>query len=146
MTEPADKSAPTAMPILIAVAVTGAVLIGAVALRACSGGRVDAEAGVGMAVVGQNDALQRDSYPDFLRYTCAELRGTEAAVLAQQRRSKEAKGARFVDDVTGLAVDGDRATASVTYHFEKSPDDKVTSMMSFVREQNSWKVCSAGPR
>ena len=56
------------------------------------------------------------------------------------------RGARFVDDVAGIAVTSDRATATVVYHFEKAPDDKTNSVMTFVRENGRWTVCSPGPR
>ena len=35
------------------------------------------------------------------------------------------RGERFVDDVTDVVIDGDRATAKVTYHFDKAPDTKT---------------------
>ena len=54
-------------------------------------------------------------------------------------------GERFVDDVTEVAVDGDRATAKVTYHFDKAPDTKTGVETTFVREDGAWKVCSPGP-
>ncbi len=45
-----------------------------------------------------------------------------------------------------VKIDGDRATATVTYHFDKAPDDqKPVSTMTFVREDGAWKVCSTGP-
>ena len=72
--------------------------------------------------------------------------GTEGQVLADQRQTKSAKGNRFVDDVKDFAVTGDRATATVVYHFQKSPDDKVSTPMTFVRENGDWTVCSPGPR
>ena len=52
----------------------------------------------------------------------------------------------FVDDVRAFAVDGDRATATVVYHFERAADDKITADMTFAREGGQWTVCSAGPR
>ena len=61
-------------------------------------------------------------------------------------RSKTAHGARIVDDLTGIAVTDDRATATVVYHFERSPDDKIKTATTFVRENGEWKVCSPGPR
>lgn len=146
MTQPAGESSSTALPIVIAFGIAAVVLIAVVAVRAGRGDEVRAEAGVGRAVVGQNDALQRGDYPGFRRFTCAAQQRTEAAVLGEQEGSRQAKGARFVDDVTGLTVDGETASAEVTYHFEKSPDGKVTTRMSFVRETDGWKVCSAGPR
>lgn len=103
---------------------------------------------VALAAVGQNDALQRQSYADFRTYTCAgQQGGSEADVLAAQRDSVGQHGERFVDDVTDIAIDGDRATAKVTYHFDKAPDAKNTVEMTFVREGEAWKVCSPpGPR
>ncbi len=66
-------------------------------------------------------------------------------MLAHQGQSTIVKGARFVDDVTGVAVNGERATATVVYHFERSPADKIKSAMTFAREDGEWKVCSPGP-
>jgi hypothetical protein len=101
---------------------------------------------VALAAVGQNDALQRGDYADFRTFTCIAEQGTESGVLTDQRQSSSAKGARFIDDVTGIAVTSDRATATVVYHFEKAPDDKISSATTFVRENGRWTVCSPGPR
>jgi hypothetical protein len=100
---------------------------------------------VGRAAVGQNDALQRQNYADFRTYTCREHQGAEADILARQRDSVAKRGERFVDDVAEIKVDGDRATARVTYHFDKAPDAKTGVEMTFVREDGAWKVCSTGP-
>lgn len=143
---PDPEARPTATPLLIALGIVGLALLVVFGLRACRGGEISAEAGIGRAVIGQNDALQRENYADFRRFTCAAEQGTEAAVLAAQRQSAEAKGARFVDDVRGFAVDGDRATATVVFHFDKSEQDKLTVPMTFAREGGQWTVCSAGPR
>jgi hypothetical protein len=48
-----------------------------------------------------------------------------------------------VDDVTGVHVEGDRATATVVYHFGNTPDAKVNSETAFVREDGQWRVCSS---
>lgn len=100
---------------------------------------------IGRAAAGQNDALQRQSYADFRTYTCRDQQGTETDILARQRDSVAKRGERFVDDVTDVAVDGDRGTAKVTYHFGKAPDTKTGGPMTFVREDGAWKVCSTGP-
>jgi hypothetical protein len=55
------------------------------------------------------------------------------------------RGERFVDDVVDVVIDGDRATATVTYHFDKAPDTKTGVAMTFAREDGAWKVCSTGP-
>lgn len=143
--EPPEGSA-TATPILVAVGLAVLAVVAVIGLRALRGDEVRAEAGVGRAVVGQNDALQREDYGDFRRFTCTGEQGSETAVLAAQRLSADAKGARFVDDVRAVTAEGDRASATVVYHFEKSADDKITTTMSFIRENGEWKVCSPGPR
>lgn len=145
MSEPAENRR-TALPILIAAAMVGVVLIVSITLRSCRSEEISAEAGIGRAVIGQNDALQRGDYAAFRRFTCPAQQATEIQVLAEQRRSADAKGARFVDDVRAFAVDGDRATATVVYHFERAADDKITADMTFAREGGQWTVCSAGPR
>jgi len=55
------------------------------------------------------------------------------------------RGERVVDAVSGVVVDGDRATADITYYFDKDTDAKETVEVTFVREGGSWKVCSTGP-
>jgi hypothetical protein len=65
-------------------------------------------------------------------------------VLGRQGQSKAAKGARFVDDVTAIAITGDKATATVTYHFENAADNKIKVPINFVN-QDGWKVCSPTP-
>ncbi|MFN8072489.1 MAG: lumazine-binding protein [Mycobacterium sp.] len=145
MTEPAEDR-PTFMPIAIAAAIVVVVLGAMWVLRFFRSDEVPDDGLVGRAVVGQNDALQRENYPDFQTYTCVAQQGSETQVLTDQRQSKSAKGNRFVDDVKDFNANGDRATATVVYHFEKTPDDKVTAPMTFVRENGAWKVCSPGPR
>ncbi len=133
-------------PILGALAVALAAIVVFWVLQLVAGDAQSDEARVGLAAVGQNDALQREDYADFRTFTCIAEQGTESGVLADQRQSSAAKGARFVDDVAGIAVTSDRATATVVYHFEKAPDDKTNSVMTFVRENGRWTVCSPGPR
>lgn len=145
MTEPGESRS-TLAPILGALAIVAVALIAVFALRMLRGDALPDDAAVARAVVGQNDALQRQNYPDFRAYTCAGQHGIEAQVLADQRQSASAKGPRYVDDVKDVAVTGDRATATVVYHFEKSADDKISTPMTAVRENGTWKVCSAGPR
>jgi hypothetical protein len=144
VTEPADR--PTIAPFLGALAIIVLVLIGIGLANVFGSDSVPENQQVGTAAVGQNDALQRQNYADFRKYTCREQQGNEAEVLAQQRDSVARRGARFVDDVTKVVVDGDHATATVTYHFAKAPDAKTGVDMSFVREDGAWKVCSTGPR
>ena len=141
-----DDRGTSLIPILTALAIIVVALIAIGLLRMIRGDVQPDEGRIGTAVVGQNDALQRGNYTDYQTFTCVAEQGTEARLLAEQQQSATAKGARFVDDVTAIAVTGDRATASVVYHFERSPDDKIKTATTFVRENGEWKVCSPGPR
>lgn len=143
---PEEDSSSTPWPLIIALGIVALVIIVVIVGRAYRADEVRAEAGVGRAVVGQNDALQRLDYPAYRRFTCRALAGVEPVVLAEQRQSAEAKGARVVEDVRAMTVEGDRASATVVYHFEKSADDKITTPMSFALEGGEWTVCSPGPR
>ena len=57
----------------------------------------------------------------------ANEQSNENDVLARQRDSVAKQGDRYVDDVTDVVIDGDNATANVTYHFDKAPDTKAVS-------------------
>ncbi|MGY4710842.1 Rv0361 family membrane protein [Mycolicibacterium sp. CBM1] len=144
MTEPGGDGA-SPMPILIALSVAVLVLAAVGISWLFRDDGMSEELKVSRAAVGQNDALQRANYADFRTYTCAAQQGSEADVLARQQKSKIAQGARFVDDVTGVRIDGDRATGTVVYHFEHTPDSKIATPTTFVREGGNWTVCSPGP-
>jgi hypothetical protein len=45
--------------------------------------------------------------------------------------------------VTAVTIDGDRAMATVTYHFDKSPDAKHDTDLLFARRDGSWTVCAS---
>lgn len=145
MKEERETSGASPMPILIALGVVLIVLAGLGVSWLVRGDGLTEDQRVARAAVGQNDALQRDNYPDFRKYTCAAQQGAEAEVLARQKQSKSTHGARFVDDITGVKIDGERATGTVVYHFENDKDKKIETPMTFVREDGDWKVCSPGP-
>jgi hypothetical protein len=121
------------------------VVIGIVALDAFTGDGPTPEQEVARAAVAQNDALQRASYQDFVANTCGEQHGSETEVLDRQRDSVASRGERYVDDVASVRIDGDRATATVVYHFDRAEDTKVPAEMKFTRDGEAWKVCSPGP-
>jgi hypothetical protein len=138
-----DGSSPA--PFLAALVIIVLVLIGiGVSTLTRDDGSKDVDR-VARAAVAQNDAVQRQNYADFRAYTCAAVAGTEGELLARQRDSLARHGARYVDGVTGVAIDGDRATGTVTYHFEKAPEAKLDTPVTFTREDGSWKACSPGP-
>jgi hypothetical protein len=132
-------------PFLGALAIIVIVVIAIAAFNIFGSDDVPEDQLVGRAAVGQNDALQRQVYPDFLTYTCRAQQGKEAEIIARQRDSVAKHGERFVDDVTKVVIDGASATATVTYHFDKAPDAKSDVTTTFVREDGAWKVCSLGP-
>lgn len=145
MTEPEESTGNSAAPFLGALAIIVAIVIAIWLFSVFSGGDLTDEQLIGRAAAGQNDALQRDDYADFRSFTCAAQAGTESEILDRQRSSKAKQGERFLDGVTSVKVDGDRATASVTYHFANAPEAKQTSDIPFAREDGAWKVCSTGP-
>lgn len=144
MTEPEGNGA-SPMPILIALGVALLVLAALGVSWLVHDKPMSEELKVSRAAIGQNDALQRDNYPDFRKYTCAAQQSAEAEVLARQQKSKTAQGARYVDDVTEVKIDGDHATATVVYHFEHAADNKIKTPMTFARENGEWTVCSPSP-
>jgi len=147
VSEPAEEATTgTAGPFLGALAIIVAIVIAIWLFSVFSGDGLTDDQQIGRAVAAQNDAMQRQDYADFRAYTCAEQQGVEAEVLAEQRDSTAERGERFVDGATDVVVDGDRATADVTYHFDKNPDARETVELAFARQGGTWKVCSTGPR
>jgi hypothetical protein len=145
VTSEPDAGRPTSTPFLAALTVIVVVVIAIGLFNFFGDDELPADQQVGRAAVGQNDALQRENYADFRDYTCRAQQGIQADILARQRDSVAKRGERFVDDVTNVVIDGDRATATVTYHFDKAPDTKSDVDMMFVREDGAWKVCSIAP-
>ncbi len=137
-----DSDRPTALPFLGALAIIVVVVIAIGLVNLFSDDGLTPEQQVVRAAVAQNDALQKQNYADFRSNTCRAEQSTEAQVLAGQRDSKEKQGQRLIDDVTDVEVDGDRATATVTYQFDKAPDVKTDVRTTFVREDGAWKVCT----
>jgi hypothetical protein len=138
-----DEERGSLLPFGAALAVFALVVIGVAVFTLTRGDGLTEEQRVGRAAVGQNDALQRQNYADYQRYTCAAETATEGAFLAAQQDSVHQHGARYVDDVTDVKINGDRATGTVAYHFEKDPNSKRTTGLTFARQDGQWKVCSA---
>lgn len=138
---PESQDRPTIAPFLGALAIISLVVIGIFAVNAFGSSDPTPDQELRGAVVGQNDALQRQNYADYRGFTCAAAQGTEADVLAGQRDSAEKNGERYVDGVSDLRIDGDKATVKVTYHFAKKPDDTSSSEVALVHEDGAWKVC-----
>ncbi|MGV0592238.1 Rv0361 family membrane protein [Mycolicibacterium porcinum] len=134
---------PTMAPFLGALAVIVLVVIVVILLNVFGTDGRSEEQKVSFAAVGQNDALQRENFGEFSGYTCTAQRGAEADFIARQRDSVAKQGARYVDEVKDIKVDGDRASATVVYHFGNTPDAKVDTETAFVREDGQWRVCAS---
>ncbi|MDT5130495.1 MAG: hypothetical protein QOH54_6139 [Mycobacterium sp.] len=151
MTEPEPESEPvsdrpTMAPFLGALAIIVLIVIGIALANSFGGDGPAPEQDVSRAIVGQNDALQRQSYTGFRDYTCRAEQGSEADFLARQRDSVAKSGERYVDGVRNVRIDGDRAAAEATYHFDKTPDATSVSELTVAREDGTWKVCSPASR
>jgi hypothetical protein len=138
-----DDETSTPWPFIGALAVFALIVIAVLIYTLTRGDGLTEEQRVGRSAVGQNDALQRLDYGDFRKFTCASEQATEPSVLAAQRDSAATNGARFVDDVKDVKIDGEKATGTVAYHFDKQPDNKRTSPLAFAKQDGQWKVCSA---
>jgi hypothetical protein len=136
-----DPDKPTIVPFAGALAIIVLVVIGIFAFNSCSPADPSPEQQVGQAIVGQNDALQRQDFAAFQGFTCRAAQGTPEDFLATQRDSVSGHGERYVDDVADITIDGERATAKATYSFASDRDAKTTSDVALVHEDDAWKVC-----
>ena len=136
-----EPDRPTIAPFLGAFAVIAIVVLGIVLFNVFGSSTTTPGDQVAQAAVAQNDSLQRQDYGKFRNFTCRAAQGTEAGFLARQRDSVAKNGERYLDDVTNIAVDGARASATVTYHFDKTAETKTPAEVSFVQEDGAWKVC-----
>lgn len=132
-------------PFAIALVVFAVGLAGVAVFRFLRGDGLTEEQRVGRAAVAQNDALQREDYMDFRRFTCPEEQGTEDEVIDAHRKSMDLHGARYIDDVADVRINGDSATATVVYNFELVPDTEHAARLTFVRMDGDWLVCSGYP-
>ena len=133
---------PTIIPFLGALALIVLVVIGIVLFNVFGTQKTTPGDQVARAAVGQNDALQRQDYGAFREFTCRADQDTEAGVLARQRDSVAKNGARTLDDVTAISIDGDRASATVTYHFANAEDEPSEVPVRFLNEDGAWRVCT----
>lgn len=135
----------SALPFLAALAIIVLVVAGIGLMTLARRGEDSQREAVVRAALGQNDALQRVDYAAFRANTCAQQAGKETEVLDRQRSSAAQRGARYVDNVTGVTIDGAKATANVVYYFGNTKDTKIDSTTTFVREDGAWRVCSPAP-
>jgi hypothetical protein len=138
-----EPDRPTIAPFLGAFAVIAIVVIGIIAFNVFGSSTTTPGDQVAQAAVGQNDALQRQDFGKFRNFTCRAAQGSEMDFLARQRDLVAKNGERYLDDVTNIDVGGERASATVTYHFGKTAETKTPIEVSFVQEDGAWKVCAS---
>jgi uncharacterized protein HemX len=138
-----EPDRPTIAPFLGGLAVFAIVVIGIVLFNVFGSQHTTTGDQVAQAAVAQNDAMQRQDYGAYQKFTCRAQQGAEADFLARQRDSVAKHGERYLDDVTAIRVDGDGASATVTYHFDKTAQTKTPAELRFAQEDGSWKVCAA---
>ena len=144
MSEPGvEPDRPTIAPFLGALGIFALVVIGIIAFNLFGSQHTTPGDQVAQAAVGQNDALQRTDYGAFTKFTCRARQGSEADFAARQRDSVAKHGERYLDDVTAIRIDGNQASATVKYHFDKTKDTPFDVEASFANEDGAWKVCSA---
>ncbi|MGH3638588.1 MAG: lumazine-binding protein [Mycobacterium sp.] len=137
-----EPDRPTLAPFVGGLAVFALVVIGIILFNVFGTQQTTPGDQVAQAAVGQNDALQSQDYAKFRNFTCLADQGTEASFLSRQRDSVAKNGERYVNDVPTIRVDGERATATVIYHFANAVEQTSSSDLTFVREDGAWKVCS----
>jgi hypothetical protein len=137
-----EPDRPTMAPFVGALAIFALVVIAIVLFNVFGTQQTTPGDQVAQAAVGQNDAQQRQDYAKFRNFTCRADQGAEASFLASQRDSVAKNGERYVDDVPTIRVEGDRASATVIYHFANTGEQTSSSDLTFVREDGAWKVCS----
>jgi len=80
----------------------------------------------------------RQNYADYQRYTCSAEQSTEANMFGAQQESVRQHGARYVDDVTAVTIDGDRA---LKYLYEREIPLREGPQR---QRQHPADVCKAG--
>ena len=149
---PADdrRSWKDAWPFLVAFAVVviAAAGIGISYLIRPADDRLSVEAKVQHAINDSYTARNDLDYGKYRGATCsADLSSDtfpdETTFLDQNRRSFDENGHIVIPEITDIAVDGDRATAKVHWHFDEKADQKQVADTIVVREDGDWKVCTS---
>ena len=150
-----DQMAPApswkaAWPFLVAlgVVVVAVVGIGISYLIRPADDRMSTDAQIQHAV---NDVYTARNELDYTRYResvcAAELASgsfpDEDAFVEQNRVSFEENGQIVIPEISDIAVNGDRATAQVHWHFDETPDSEQVTDVVVVREDGDWKVCTS---
>ncbi len=110
--------------------------------------RVSDDARVQYAINDFYTAMNAADYDEYRDSTCAADLAkpdfpTRERFVEDNKAVTEKNGPIEIPEITDLVVDGDRATAKVHWHYEKSSDDKHVDDTIVVRENGEWKVCTS---
>lgn len=146
----APRSWRNAWPFFVAAGGVGIVVLSIVVsnLARPAEERAGDSAQVQYAINDLYTARNGADYATFREHTCAadversDFVG-EQQFVAENEKSLEVNGHIEIPEITDLVVDGERATAKVHWHYDKTPDDKKVTETTVVRENGEWKVCSS---
>lgn len=148
-----DDDAPSwkaALPFIIAGVVVLVVVIGVLISNAVrpAESRMSDDALVQHAINDYYTARNEADFDKFAAVNCAAVRNAEGfpvreSFVTDNRRSMDDNGQIEIPEITDLTVDGDRASARVHWHFEKSEDKRNVVDTTVVREDGKWKVCTS---
>jgi hypothetical protein len=110
--------------------------------------RMSDDAKVQHAINNYYTARNEADFDKFVATNCAAVRTgqgfpTREAFVTDNTKSMDENGQIKIPEITDLAVDGDRASARVHWHFENSEGNKNVVATTVVREDGEWKVCTS---
>ena len=148
-----DGDAPSwkaALPFIIAGVVVLVVVIGVLISNAVrpAEDRMSEDAKVQHAIKDYYTARNEADFDKYAAVNCAAVRNAPGfpareAFVADNKKSMDENGQIKIPEITDLAVDGDRASARVHWHFENSEGNKNVVATTVVREDGEWKVCTS---
>ncbi|GED99142.1 Rv0361 family membrane protein [Gordonia crocea] len=139
------RDAPTKGPFLAALAVV-VVLIGVILIvqwvRPFSD-RISDEDTVRIAVNDHYTARNAVNYDSFRAATCAAKVPPRAEFESTNTRSREANGRIVIPQgqIADVTITGDKASATVTWHYEKRATENQKTPTTLIRQDDKWKVC-----
>ena len=110
--------------------------------------RGDDSTKVQYAINAYYTARNNVDYSAYRDATCAATRDStqfpsESNFETTEKKSLEDNGRVVIPEITDLSVSGERATATVHWHFDNKSDQKQTTAVVALREDGNWKVCKA---
>ncbi|UEA57617.1 hypothetical protein LK459_13405 [Gordonia otitidis] len=131
--------------VVVALAILGVVLSNVLRPaqeRASDSGQVQ------FAINDNYTARNNVDYGKYKESTCAADTSSPSFIsgaefVRQNRTSVESKGRIVIPEITDVTVNGERATARVHWHFDKTPDDEQTTSVVVVKDDGRWKLCTS---